>query len=129
MSLLGIILFAVFGTIVVDSVSLDDQLEWISWKIKYNKKYDSKESEKAHLEIWLRNKVIVEEHNRLTDVTFKMELNHFADQVITTSLVLNQDEYCFICTAPFNTISPSCLDNFQDRYWFKFTIYCLETSS
>ena len=95
MNLLGILFFAVLGTIVVASVSLDDKLEWISWKVKYNKKYDSRESEKAHREIWLRNKVIVEEHNRLTDVTFKMELNHFADQVITTSLVLNLDESFF----------------------------------
>ena len=89
MKLLGITVFAVLGTIVLASLSLNDQLEWFSWKVKYNKKYETKESEKAHRKIWQRNKVYVEGHNRRTDVSFKMELNHLADQVKSFNSLIN----------------------------------------
>ena len=82
MNNIGILIFAIIiGTSVTASVSIKDQLEWISWKAKYSRKYESKELERAHHEIWQRNKVIVEEHNSKPDASFKMELNNFADQV------------------------------------------------
>ena len=75
------VLLVLFGLVSCTLTSLEYQLEWISWKLKYNKTYKSLEEETVHKETWLKNKAYVEDHNRKADINFKVGLNQFADQV------------------------------------------------
>ena len=75
------VLLVVFGLSACSLTSLEYQLEWISWKLKYNKTYTSLEEESVHKETWIKNKVYVEDHNRKAGINFKVVLNQFADQV------------------------------------------------
>ena len=61
--------------------SIKDQVDWLSWKLKYNKNYKTDVKEIEHRAIWEKNKVYVEAHNKRDDVLFKIEMNQFADQV------------------------------------------------
>ena len=80
--------FVLFGLAACSLTSLNDELEWLSWKLKYNKKYKSLEEESVHKAIWLKNKAYVEDHYRKADVKFKVGLNKFADQVSCMLLYL-----------------------------------------
>lgn len=51
-------------------------------QMKYHKKYQNETEEKIHIEIFLKNKHKIEEHNEKHangSVTFKMALNKFSD--------------------------------------------------
>ena len=75
------VLLVLIGIATCSLTSLENQLEWISWKLKYNKSYRSQEDENVYKATWLKNKAFVEDHNRKEDTKFKVELNQFADQV------------------------------------------------
>lgn len=68
------------GTLACARASFDDQLDWLKWRLKYNKNYKTEESEVIHRQTLERNKAYVEAHNNRHDVQFKLELNEFADQ-------------------------------------------------
>ena len=96
---------ALIALAVTATVSCNDDAEWLSWKQRYNKVYETEVWEDFHRQIWQRNKAYVEEHNSKEDVTFKMELNQFADQVAGSM------DYCIVT---FHFIS---------RYYFKSVTY------
>lgn len=56
--------------------------EWRQWKLRHGKTYPSLHVEQQHMEIWAENYRYVQDHNSRTDVTFEVELNSFADQVL-----------------------------------------------
>ena len=56
--------------------------EWESWKMYYNRKYNSKEEELQRQVIWQANKKYVEEHNAHKDkFGYSLKMNQFADMV------------------------------------------------
>ena len=81
-ALKGILILLVLGVSSIVHSSGNDELDWLRWKLQYNKEYETKESEQTHRRIWERNKAYIEAHDSRDDVTFSMELNHFADQVL-----------------------------------------------
>lgn len=68
------------GTVVCARFSIKDQVDWLSWKLKYNKNYKNDVKEIEYRAIWEKNKAYVEAHNKRDDVQFKIEMNQFADQ-------------------------------------------------
>lgn len=62
--------------------------EWRQWKQRHGKTYPSLQVEQQHMEIWIENYRYVQDHNNKTDVTFEVELNSFADQVIQSFCLL-----------------------------------------
>ena len=59
-----------------------DSQDWFHWKRQYQREYETNDIELKHRQIWERNKVYMQAHNGREGVTFKMELNQFADQVL-----------------------------------------------
>ena len=82
------LMMVVLGLFITAKCTCDGDLEWLSWKLQYNKYYESEYVEQTHREIWERNKAYIETHNLADDVTFKMELNQFADQVLDNSFII-----------------------------------------
>ena len=76
------LLLVVLGLFITAIFACDGDSEWLSWKLQYNKYYETIDVEQTHREIWERNKAYIETHNHGDDVTFKLELNQFADQVL-----------------------------------------------
>ncbi|KAI4876598.1 hypothetical protein NFI96_034277 [Prochilodus magdalenae] len=63
------------------SVSLED-LEFHAWKEKFGKSYGSEEEESQRKMIWLDNRKMVLEHNKLADQgikSYRLGMNQFAD--------------------------------------------------
>ncbi|KAL3868861.1 hypothetical protein ACJMK2_041618 [Sinanodonta woodiana] len=55
--------------------------EWRAWKLKYNKQYSPEEGE-TRMKIWLNNREYVYRHNNRADVSYSLELNQYADEVV-----------------------------------------------
>ena len=72
-----ILIFTGYGCSLVSAVT---DSEWLDWKLKHNKDYDSQEEELSRRQIWINNYKLIEEHNK-GDHTFKLALNHLADLV------------------------------------------------
>lgn len=72
-----ILVFTGYGCSLVSAVT---DSEWLEWKLKHNKDYDSQEEELSRRQIWINNYKLIEEHNK-GDHTFKLALNHLADLV------------------------------------------------
>ncbi|XP_073721333.1 protein CTLA-2-beta isoform X2 [Misgurnus anguillicaudatus] len=72
--------------------------EWESWKITYNKKYNSPEEESFRRAIWEKTKIFVEAHNQKYEQglsSFNVGLNKFAD--------MTKEEWLCCCTKPRRT--------------------------
>ena len=80
-------LVILLGTVVCAGFSIKDQVDWLSWKLKYHKNYKNDVKEIEHRAIWEKNRAYVEAHNKRVDVHFKIELNQFADQVSDNSFI------------------------------------------
>ncbi|XP_072546258.1 cathepsin L-like peptidase [Salminus brasiliensis] len=78
------VLLAVAALVVVAgaaSVSLEE-LEFHAWKLEHGKSYGSEEEEAGRKMIWLTNRKLVLEHNKLADQglkSYRLGMNHFAD--------------------------------------------------
>ncbi|KAL3868860.1 hypothetical protein ACJMK2_041617 [Sinanodonta woodiana] len=55
--------------------------EWRDWKLRYNKQYSPEERE-TRMKIWLNNREYVYRHNNRADVSYSLELNQYADEVV-----------------------------------------------
>lgn len=57
--------------------------EWEEYKIKFNKEYKDQEEEQKRRNLYMENKVRIEEHNKrfaAGEVTYSMGVNAFADK-------------------------------------------------
>ena len=54
--------------------------EWQRWKLSYEKVYGTEEEDSFRMGIWQQNYKLIQKHNS-ANLTYKMELNHFADLV------------------------------------------------
>ncbi|XP_072546266.1 cathepsin L-like peptidase [Salminus brasiliensis] len=97
------VLLAVAALVVVAgaaSVSLEE-LEFYAWKLEHGKSYGSEEEEAQRKMIWLTNRKLVLEHNKLADQglkSYRLGMNHFAD--------MDNQEYQAMfasCLQSFNT--------------------------
>ncbi|KAI4874694.1 hypothetical protein NFI96_021607 [Prochilodus magdalenae] len=79
------VLLAVATLVVVagaQSVPLEEDKEFSTWKMKFGKSYGSVEEESRRKMIWLDNLNLVLEHNKLADQgikSYRLGMNHFAD--------------------------------------------------
>ena len=56
--------------------------QWLEWKRRYDKSYESDLSELERYVTWVSNKALVESHNHLaSDFGYALALNQFADLV------------------------------------------------
>ncbi|XP_067654995.1 procathepsin L-like [Haliotis asinina] len=58
-----------------------EEEEWQEWKARYGKSYPTDEEDEDRRNVWLENYDYVTAHNARNDVTYKMELNKFADEL------------------------------------------------
>ncbi|XP_046546064.1 procathepsin L-like [Haliotis rubra] len=58
-----------------------EEEEWQEWKARYGKGYPTDEEDEDRRNVWLENYDYVAAHNALNDVTYKLELNKFADEL------------------------------------------------
>lgn len=87
-----ILVFTGYGCSLVSAVT---DSEWLDWKLKHDKDYDSQEEELSRRQIWINNYKLIEEHNK-GDHTFKLALNHLADLVrIISYYHLNTEVFLF----------------------------------
>jgi hypothetical protein len=89
-SLLLIVCLAIIIAIV-NSLSLKSQNElnsnlineeWMNFKLKFNKRYESNQEEEARKQIWLNNYLYVENFD---ESSFQVKLNKFSDRLNSVS--------------------------------------------
>ena len=57
-------------------------VQWLEWKRRHDRSYDSDLSELERYVTWVSNKALVESHNKLaSDFGYTLALNQFADLV------------------------------------------------
>ena len=83
--LLGLLAFVKEKTLAA-SIEAEDVIdeEWESFKLKFNKSYDSTNDEFFRKKVFMENKRLIAEHNaRYYDgqVNFTLKMNHFGDML------------------------------------------------
>ncbi|VVC28252.1 Peptidase C1A, papain C-terminal,Cysteine peptidase, asparagine active site,Cysteine peptidase [Cinara cedri] len=80
--------FVILGLVAISisavcSITINDiSEEWNLFKVKYNKTYKNIEDELFRKKLYLKNKIVIEEHNKLYkkgQVTYKLKMNQFGD--------------------------------------------------
>jgi cathepsin L len=73
--------FAIRGAAVPGNVlaEIPVRIAWESFKAKYSKQYVSTQEEQQRFNIFKTNFAFINTHNQRTDVTFKVDINAFAD--------------------------------------------------
>lgn len=80
-----VLLFLLAAVIVVSHAASDDDLvlkEWRTFKMKYKKHYNNKAEQDSRMEIFVKNKQMIAEHNAKYEkglVSYKLELNEYGD--------------------------------------------------
>ena len=115
------LLLVVLGLFITAILACDGDSEWLSWKLQYNKYYETEDVEQTHREIWERNKAYIETHNHGDDVTFKLELNQFADQVL--------DKYFIFFTHLCMLFTNHSLIHIYSKQIFAFISVCMFLST
>ena len=75
-------LLLVLALVALAAAKFEYTQEFQDWKVKYNKVYETKETELERQIIWESNKKFVENHNANSDMFgFTVAMNEFADLV------------------------------------------------
>ena len=105
----GVLLFFSSLYVVVESLRTEEEVKWLfeEWKLKQDKSYYGLAESKKRFEIFRRNLLFIDEHNRPeNNHTYRLGLTCFAD--------LTNEEYRLrYVPAPLN-MSGSISDDFED---------------
>ena len=82
-------LLLVLALVALAAAKFEYTQEFQDWKVKYNKVYETKETELERQIIWESNKKFVENHNANSDkFGFTVAMNEFADLVSKINIIL-----------------------------------------
>ena len=84
-------LLLVLALVALAAAEFEYTQEFQDWKVKYNKVYETKETELERQIIWESNKKFVENHNANSDkFDFTVAMNEFAD-LVSKALSINSN--------------------------------------